>query len=121
MALNPAAGSMMGRESSRCDHPWWHGACIDRGAQLIRSHYNFGHFCYSGGGAADQRREARVEKSPDVTVFVMSDELLVGDDRSTAAKPQNCCAISSIRIMPNPKVNRSRYITVSPDAWIFFR
>jgi xanthine phosphoribosyltransferase len=83
---------------------------------------------HSGGGKADQRREAEVLKSPDVTMMGDGSGVLIIDDlvdsgktlelvRSIYPKAHFACVYAK----PEGEKQADTYITsVSQDTWIFF-
>ncbi|KNG92971.1 xanthine phosphoribosyltransferase [Pseudaestuariivita atlantica] len=83
---------------------------------------------HSGGGKADQRRDAEVLKSPDATVMGDGKGILIVDDLVDSGKtlelvrslyPQAHVATVYAKPMGRPQVNT--FITeVSQDTWIFF-
>jgi xanthine phosphoribosyltransferase len=83
---------------------------------------------HSGGGAADQRREARVLKAPDAGLMGDGSGILVVDDLVDSGKtlelirslyPQ--AHFATVYAKPHGKPQVDSYITeVSQDTWIFF-
>jgi xanthine phosphoribosyltransferase len=83
---------------------------------------------HSGGGQADQRREARVLKAPDAALMGDGAGILVVDDLVDSGKtlelirslyPKAHCA--TVYAKPHGKPQVDSYITeVSQDTWIFF-
>jgi xanthine phosphoribosyltransferase len=83
---------------------------------------------HSGGGKADQRREAEVLKSPDITMMGDGSGVLIIDDlvdsgktlelvRSIYPKAHFACVYAK----PEGEKQADTYITsVSQDTWIFF-
>ena len=83
---------------------------------------------HSGGGAADQRREAEVLKGPDATVMGDGEGILVVDDlvdsgktlelvRSLYPKAHFACVYAK----PEGEKQADTFVTtVSQDTWIFF-
>ena len=83
---------------------------------------------HSGGGAADQRREAEVLKSPDASKMGDGEGILIIDDlvdsgktlelvRSIYPKAHFACVYAK----PEGERQADTYITsVSQDTWIFF-
>ena len=83
---------------------------------------------HSGGGKADQRREAQVLKSPDAELVGDGDGILIIDDLVDSGKtlelvrslyPKAHVATVYAKPMGNSQVDT--YVTeVSQDTWIFF-
>jgi xanthine phosphoribosyltransferase len=83
---------------------------------------------YSGGGAADQRREARVLKSPDATMMGDGTGILVIDDLVDSGKTLELVRaqypnahFATVYAKPEGEPQVDTFITgVSQDTWIFF-
>ena len=83
---------------------------------------------HSGGGKADQRREAEVLKSPDAALVGSGEGILIIDDLVDSGKtlelvrslyPQAHVATVYAKPQGRPQVNT--FVTeVSQDTWIFF-
>ena len=83
---------------------------------------------HSGGGAADQRREAKVIKAPDAALMGDGAGILIVDDLVDSGKtlelirslyPKAHCA--TVYAKPHGKPQVDSYITeVSQDTWIFY-
>lgn len=83
---------------------------------------------HSGGGKADQRREAMVIKSPDAGLMGDGTGILIVDDLVDSGKtlelirnlyPRAHCA--TVYAKPHGKPQVDTYVTeVSQDTWIFF-
>jgi xanthine phosphoribosyltransferase len=83
---------------------------------------------HSGGGAADQRREAQVIKSPDATLMGDGAGILIVDDLVDSGKTLELIRglyprahFATVYAKPHGKPMVDSYITeVSQDTWIFF-
>ncbi|EAU45327.1 xanthine phosphoribosyltransferase [Salipiger bermudensis] len=83
---------------------------------------------HSGGGKADQRREAQVLKSPDAELVGDGDGILIIDDLVDSGKTLELVRslypkahVATVYAKPMGKPMVDSYITeVSQDTWIFF-
>lgn len=83
---------------------------------------------HSGGGAADQRREAKVLKSPDPEVMGDGDGILIIDDLVDSGKTLELVRqmypkahFATVYAKPEGEPMVDTFITgVSQDTWIFF-
>ncbi|MBY6005907.1 xanthine phosphoribosyltransferase [Salipiger bermudensis] len=83
---------------------------------------------HSGGGKADQRREAQVLKSPDAALVGDGDGILIIDDLVDSGKTLELVRslypkahVATVYAKPMGKPMVDSYITeVSQDTWIFF-
>ncbi|WP_425102152.1 xanthine phosphoribosyltransferase [Tropicibacter sp. S64] len=83
---------------------------------------------HSGGGKADQRREAQVLKSPDPKLMGDGEGILIVDDLVDTGKTLELvrqlypkAQIATVYAKPMGKPQVHTYITeVSQDTWIFF-
>jgi xanthine phosphoribosyltransferase len=83
---------------------------------------------HSGGGAADQRREAKVLKAPDAGLMGDGSGILVVDDLVDSGKTLELIRqlypkahFATVYAKPHGKPQVDSYITeVSQDTWIFF-
>ena len=83
---------------------------------------------HSGGGKADQRREAEVLKSPDVTMMGDGSGVLIIDDLVDSGKTLELVRgiypkahFACVYAKPEGEKQADTYITsVSQDTWIFF-
>jgi xanthine phosphoribosyltransferase len=83
---------------------------------------------HSGGGAADQRREAQVLKAPDAGLMGDGSGILVVDDLVDSGKTLELIRslypkahFATVYAKPHGKPQVDSYITeVSQDTWIFF-
>ncbi|WP_370049039.1 MULTISPECIES: xanthine phosphoribosyltransferase [Salipiger] len=83
---------------------------------------------HSGGGKADQRREAQVLKSPDAKLVGDGDGILIIDDLVDSGKTLELVRslypkahVATVYAKPMGKPMVDSYITeVSQDTWIFF-
>jgi xanthine phosphoribosyltransferase len=83
---------------------------------------------HSGGGAADQRREAQVIKSPDAALMGDGSGILIVDDLVDSGKTLELIRglyprahFATVYAKPHGKPMVDSYITeVSQDTWIFF-
>jgi xanthine phosphoribosyltransferase len=83
---------------------------------------------HSGGGQADQRREARVLKAPDAALMGDGAGILVVDDLVDSGKTLELIRslypkahFATVYAKPHGKPQVDSYITeVSQDTWIFF-
>jgi xanthine phosphoribosyltransferase len=83
---------------------------------------------HSGGGAADQRREAQVIKSPDASLMGDGSGILIVDDLVDSGKTLELIRglyprahFATVYAKPHGKPMVDSYITeVSQDTWIFF-
>ena len=83
---------------------------------------------HSGGGKADQRREAQVLKSPDAALVGEGEGILIIDDLVDSGKTLELVRnlypkahVATVYAKPMGKPMVDSYITeVSQDTWIFF-
>jgi xanthine phosphoribosyltransferase len=83
---------------------------------------------HSGGGAADQRREAKVTKSPQADLMGDGTGILIVDDLVDSGKTLELVRalypkahFATVYAKPSGKPQVDTYITeVSQDTWIFF-
>jgi xanthine phosphoribosyltransferase len=83
---------------------------------------------HSGGGAADQRREAMVTKSPQADLMGDGEGVLIVDDLVDSGKTLELVRalypkahFATVYAKPSGKPQVDTYITeVSQDTWIFF-
>ena len=83
---------------------------------------------HSGGGAADQRREARVLKSPDADIMGDGTGVLIVDDLVDSGKTLELVRklypnahFATVYAKPEGEPQVDTFITgVSQDTWIFF-
>jgi xanthine phosphoribosyltransferase len=83
---------------------------------------------HSGGGQADQRREARVLKAPDAALMGDGSGILIVDDLVDSGKTLELIRalypgahFATVYAKPSGKPQVDSYITeVSQDTWIFF-
>jgi xanthine phosphoribosyltransferase len=83
---------------------------------------------HSGGGKADQRREAQVIKSPDAELMGDGTGILIVDDLVDSGKTLELIRslypkahFATVYAKPHGKPQVDSYITeVSQDTWIFF-
>ncbi|MGR3501386.1 xanthine phosphoribosyltransferase [Pseudaestuariivita sp.] len=83
---------------------------------------------HSGGGQADQRREAQVLKSPDAELMGDGDGVLIVDDLVDSGKTLELVRslypmahVATVYAKPMGRAQVNTFITeVSQDTWIFF-
>ncbi len=83
---------------------------------------------HSGGGKADERREAEVLKSPDAELMGQGDGILIVDDLVDSGKTLELVRslypnahIATVYAKPQGRPQVNTFITeVSQDTWIFF-
>lgn len=83
---------------------------------------------HSGGGKADERRDAEVLKSPDVTLMGDGEGILIVDDLVDSGKTLELVRgmfpkahIATVYAKPKGRPQVNTFITeVSQDTWIFF-